>query len=61
MHIHSPAEKPRATFVEIADGQHRADTRDSRQPKPVRDVAPGECWAFTDYRSLAEIMAEGPL
>jgi hypothetical protein len=29
--------------------------------RPARDIAPGECWAFTDHRTLAEIMAEGLL
>jgi hypothetical protein len=36
----------------------RDDTRDSGDPKPARDVAPGECWAFTDHRTIAEVLAE---
>jgi hypothetical protein len=34
-----------------------AKTRDVRDPKPARDVAPGKGWAFTDHRTLAEIIA----
>jgi hypothetical protein len=26
--------------------------------RPARDVAPGERWAFTEHRSMAEIIAE---
>jgi hypothetical protein len=26
---------------------------------PARDVAPGECWAFRDHRSMAEVIAAG--
>jgi hypothetical protein len=25
--------------------------------RPARDVAPGECWAFLEHRSMAEIIA----
>ncbi len=25
--------------------------------RPARDVAPGECWAFLDHRTLAEVIA----
>jgi hypothetical protein len=25
--------------------------------RPARDVAPGECWAFRDHRSMAEVVA----
>ena len=34
---------------------------DQRDARAARDVAPGECWAFTNHRTLAEIMAEGLL
>jgi hypothetical protein len=27
------------------------------EPRPARDVAPGECWAFVEHRSMAEVIA----
>jgi hypothetical protein len=41
--------------------QHHTDAGDTSNPKPARNVAPGECWAFADHRTLAEIIAEGLL
>jgi hypothetical protein len=38
--------------------QRRDDTGYSRDPKPARGVTPGECWAFTDHRTIAEVLAE---
>ena len=38
--------------------QRRDDTGDDREPCAARDVAPGECWAFTNHRTLAEVIAE---
>ena len=38
--------------------QCRDDTGDTRNPKPARDVAPGESWAFSDHRTMAEVIAE---
>jgi hypothetical protein len=26
-------------------------------PRPARDVAPGECWAFDEHRTMAEVIA----
>jgi hypothetical protein len=36
--------------------QNQADDLGIRKPSPDRDVAPGECWTFTDHRALSEIM-----
>jgi hypothetical protein len=41
--------------------RRRADIRAIRNPRPARDVRPGESWAFTDHRTMAEIMGEGLL
>jgi hypothetical protein len=41
--------------------QHRADIRGSQSPMAARDVPAGERWAFTDHRTMAEIIAEGLL
>jgi hypothetical protein len=38
-----------------------ADSDDINDPKPARNLAPGERWAFTDHRTMAEIIAEGLL
>jgi hypothetical protein len=38
-----------------------ANVDDRRVAKPARDVPAGECWAFTDHRTVAEIIAEGLL
>jgi hypothetical protein len=59
---HSPAEKRRVLFFQCAEHEHqrrpwRALARADR-PTPARDVAPGDCWAFTDHRTMAEVMAE---
>jgi len=37
---------------------HRFAANDNGAPRAAHDVAPGECWAFTDHRTLAEIIAE---
>jgi len=29
----------------------------SRDPRPARDVAPGERWAFVEHRTMAEVIA----
>jgi hypothetical protein len=39
--------------------REQPDTRDLGTPKPARDVAPGECWAFTNHRTMAQVIAEG--
>jgi hypothetical protein len=41
--------------------QRRADGRNVKDPRVAREVPPGECWAFTDHRTMAEIIAEGLL
>jgi hypothetical protein len=41
--------------------QHCADIRGTENPRPAPEVPPGECWAFTDHRTMAEIIAEGLL
>jgi len=30
---------------------------DNAAPRAARDVAPGDCWAFDDHRSMAEVIA----
>jgi hypothetical protein len=60
---YSPAEKRRVLFFHCAEEENqrrpeRALAREDR-PMPARDVAPGECWAFTDHRTMAQVMAEG--
>jgi hypothetical protein len=41
--------------------QRNANTGDIRDPRPARDVAAGECWAFTEHRSVGVLIAEGLL
>jgi hypothetical protein len=37
-------------------GQHQPDELKD-EGRPARDVAPGECWAFVEHRSMAEVVA----
>jgi hypothetical protein len=39
----------------------RTEEYDPRIPEPARDVPPGECWAFREHRSTADLIAEGLL
>jgi hypothetical protein len=39
--------------------RERATTADERGPRPARDVVPGECWAFKDHRTVADLIGEG--
>jgi hypothetical protein len=57
---HSPAEKRRVLFFQITNVHTDVDAGAGGDPKPARDVAPDERWAFTDHRTLAEVIAEGP-
>ena len=59
---YSPAENRRVVFFHCAEHDNRQrDHALSREdwPRPARDVAPGECWAFTDHRTMAQVIAEG--
>ena len=35
----------------------QADDLRIRKPSPARDVEPGECWAFTKHRTVADVIA----
>ena len=58
---HSPADKRRLLFFQITNVQTDIDAGACGDPKPARGVASGECWAFPDHPTLAEIIAEGLL
>jgi hypothetical protein len=49
--MHSPAEKRRVLFFHFTERETGADTGTDSAPKPARDVAPGQCWAFLDHRT----------
>ena len=36
---------------------YRFAANDNGAVRAARDVAPGECWTFTDHRTMAEVMA----
>jgi len=36
---------------------HRFVANDNGAVRTARDVAPGECWAFTDHRTMAAVIA----
>jgi hypothetical protein len=54
----SPAELRRVIFLRLTSIEPGADTSCNRDSKPARDVVPGECWVFSDHRTLAELIAE---
>jgi hypothetical protein len=59
-----PAETRRVLFFSFAEDNrhHPEDTLTGRdRPKPARDIAPGQCWAFKDHRTVAQLIAEGLL
>ncbi len=58
MHPQCPAEKRRVLFFSFGERKTGTDTSEERGPKPARDVAPGECWAFLDHRTMAEVIAD---
>jgi hypothetical protein len=37
--------------------QHHNNNTAEKCQRAARDVAPGECWAFRDHRSMAEVIA----
>jgi hypothetical protein len=37
---------------------HRFAANDNGAARAAREVAPGECWTFTDHRTMAEVIAE---
>jgi hypothetical protein len=37
--------------------QHDQDELSEKIGRPARDVARGECWAFVEHRTLAEVVA----
>jgi hypothetical protein len=54
--ILSPADKRRVLFfpfIKIEPGAY--DGAD--EPRAARDVPPGECWSFTEHRTLADVIA----
>ncbi len=53
----SVAEKRQAKLNELVE----SNGYDADDPRAARDVPQGECWAFTDHRTMAEIVAEGLL
>jgi len=58
---HSPAEKRRVLFFQFTT-IHAGDCHgEDSDPKPARDVPAGERWAFTEHRSVADLIAEGLL
>jgi hypothetical protein len=42
---------------ERQDYGHRFVANDNGAARPARDVAPGECWAFADHRTMASVIA----
>jgi hypothetical protein len=37
--------------------QHAQHELSENIGRPARDVAPGECWAFVEHRTMAEVIA----
>jgi hypothetical protein len=36
--------------------QHQPNQLEEDEGRPARDVAPGECWAFLEHRTMAEVI-----
>jgi hypothetical protein len=52
----SPAEKRPVVFFPFANDE--PGTQDGPEaPRAARDVASGERWAFTDHRTMADVIA----
>jgi hypothetical protein len=37
--------------------EHQFVANDNDDRRAARDVAPGECWAFVEHRTIAEVIA----
>jgi hypothetical protein len=57
----SPVELRRVRYLQFVKIVAETKADDAREPRAARNVAPGECWAFIDHRTVAEIIAEGLL
>lgn len=44
--------------VEIVDPEAERLALEADRPQAARDVPPGQSWAFTDHRTLAEVYAD---